>query len=303
MRPHVKSMTAIIVLLVTTTVATTQDKLGAGEILHRHLDSIAAPATLAAAKSRVIEATSVYRVLVGGTGEVAGKAVFVSDGNKLHILLKINAPQFTGEQFIRDGDKTSVAATYQDKSRSEFGTFLRGEDAPLREGLLGGVLTTDWPLLDLDAHKSKIHYLGLKNVDGSDLHAVAYQPRKGANLDITLYFDPQTFRHVRTVYTANQNVGLGQGGQNDAMAPPSEIARTTPNGADVNSARQQQTRYRIEERFSDFKTVDGFTLPSHYDLRYQEELQNGFTKVVEWEVTTTRVLNNIPVDARNFQIH
>ena len=48
-------------------------------------------------------------------------------------------------------------------------------------------------------------------------------------------------------------------------------------------------------------TVLKKTLPSHYDLRFTEELQNGFTKSLEWDVTTTRVLNNVSLDPRNFQ--
>jgi hypothetical protein len=53
--------------------------------------------------------------------------------------------------------------------------------------------------------------------------------------------------------------------------------------------------------FGDFRTVDGLTLPSHYDLRFTEELQNGFTKSLEWDITTTRVLNKVSLDPRNFQ--
>jgi hypothetical protein len=206
------------------------------------------------------------------------------------MLLKISAQQYSGERFICDGDRTSVAGTYSDKTRSEFGEFLRGEDVPIREGLLGGVLSTAWPLLDLDSRKGKLHYQGLKRVDGVDLYSVAYQPRKNTDINITVFFDPQTFRHVRTLYTVSASAGLGMAGTGDRAE-------------ETASARQNQTRYRIEEKFSDFKTADGLTLPNHYDLRFQEELQNGFTKQVEWEVSATRVLNNIPVDARNFQIH
>ena len=280
-----------------------EEKITAEDLLQRHLDSIGTAAVRGAAKSRVIEGTTAYRVLVGGSGEIDGKAVLVSDGRKLQMLLKINAPQYTGERFICDGDKTSVAGTYADKTRSEFGEFLRAEDMPLREGLLGGVLSTGWSLLELNARKGKLKYLGLKKLDGTDFQAVAYQPKKTSDMDITLYFDAETFRHVRTVYTASVHAGLGKAGNVDPTAIPSERG-TMPlsTGDDVSSARQQQTRYRIEERFSDFKTVDGLSLPGRYDLRFQEELQNGFTKTVEWETTTTRVLNNIPVDARNFQV-
>lgn len=285
-----RSSAATLFIFLMATIANSQEKLTMEDLLRHHLDSIGSASTRAATRARVVEGTASYRVLVGGSGQIDGKAVLVSEGPKLHMLLRIGAQQYTGEQFICDGDKTSVAGTYMDKSRSEFGEFLRSEDLPIREGLLGGVLSTAWPLLDLDSRKGKLRYQGLKKVDGVELYAVSYQPKKGTDLDITLLFEPETFRHVRTVYAVSAHAGLG-------------MADSGNRASETESARQQQTRYRIEEKFSDFKTADGLTLPNHYDLRFQEELQNGFTKQVEWEVSATRVLNNISVDARNFQIH
>src|SRR5271155_5634713 len=94
------------------------------DVLAKHLDSIGTAAVRAGMKSRVVQGGSTYRLLQGGSGAVDGKAVFAFEGNKTDILLKINANGFRGEQFICDGDKTSVAGTYLDKSRSEFGNFV-----------------------------------------------------------------------------------------------------------------------------------------------------------------------------------
>jgi hypothetical protein len=94
------------------------------------------------------------------------------------------------------------------------------------------------------------------------------------------------------------HAGIGGSNPNAGLVAP-DLA----SGPEVASARQQETRYRIEERFSEFKSQDGLMLPSHYDLRFQEELQSGFTKLVEWDVNTTRVLNNITLDPRNFEVH
>ena len=257
------------------------------ELLQRHLESIGTAEARAAAKSRVVEGIASYRFLVGGAGRVDGKAVCVSEGHKMQFLLKIAASQYNGERFYSDGNKTFVEGTRYDHSRSEFGKFLRSEDLPLRDGLLGGTLTTNWPLLEPDSLKGKLKYQGRKKMDGKELIAMSYEAKHGSGLDVMLYFDPETFRHVGTVYEASQHVGL------------------SPFGAaagDQATARQQQTRYRIEERFSDFKTADGLTLPSSYDLRFTEELQNGFTSSVVWTVTTTRVLNNVTLDPKNFQI-
>ncbi len=58
----------------------------------------------------------------------------------------------------------------------------------------------------------------------------------------------------------------------------------------------------MEERFSDFKTAEGLTLPTKYSIHFTEELQNGTTKVYEWDLTADEISNNRPLDPRNFQV-
>jgi hypothetical protein len=267
-------------------------------VLQRHLTSLGTPEVRSAAKTRVIEGKAIYRILVSGSGSIEGKAVMVSEGRKFQLLLKVNASQYRGERFTCDGEKTFTAGTYADKSRSEFGEFLRAEDLPLRTGLLGGVLTTSWPLLDMESRKDTLRYEGLKSIDNRNLHALSFHPKKSTDMTITLYFEPETFRHVMTVYKARVHAGIGGPSPDSGLSAPGLAG-----GSEVASARQQETRYLIEERFSDFQATEGLMLPSHYDLRFQEELQSGFTKLVEWDVSTTRVLSNVTLDPRNFEIH
>jgi hypothetical protein len=61
--------------------------------------------------------------------------------------------------------RTNVAYTCADKTGSEFGEFVCTQDGMLREGLLGGVLSTAWPMLDLDARKAKVGYEGETKID------------------------------------------------------------------------------------------------------------------------------------------
>jgi hypothetical protein len=233
-------------------------------------------------KSRVVQGPATYRILVGGSGAIDGKSVVASEGRKSDYLFKINAGTYRGEQFICDGDKISVAGTYSDKTRSEFGNFVLTQDIVLRENLLGGVWSVGWPLLDLEGRKAKIHAEGMKKIDGKELLVLRYQPSKNTDLDIFLYFDPQTYRHMMTVYK---------------MEPSTSVA-----GGETAMAGKSTRRYRIDERFSDFQTADGLTLPTHYDIRYTLETESGFTKSVEWEVRATSIMNNISIDARSFQV-
>ena len=260
--------------------------LSAEDVVSKNLQSIGSPDAINAAKSRVVEGSAVYKVLVGGSGQVNGKTVFVSEGPKIHLLFKIPNYQYLGERLIWNGEKESIAAAYADKRYSEFGDFLKAQDAPMREGLMGGVLTTAWPLLNLQARNAKVSYEGLKKVDGKELHILRYKPKKNTDIAISLYFDPATFHHVMTVYTLTIEPRIG--------------------ATETQSSRNQETRYRLEERFDNFATVDGLTIPRHYDLRYTAELGNGrlagFTKSVEWDVTLTAATDNVKLDSRNFDV-
>jgi hypothetical protein len=253
-----------------------------GEVVAKHLEAIGSAQVRQNLKSRVVQGGTTYRVLVGGSGAIDGRYVFASEGQKSNFLFKINASGFRGEQFIFDGGKISVAGTYSDLTRSEFGNFVLSENIVLHENLLGGVWSASWPLLDIEGRKAKLHAEGTKKVDGKELLVLRYQPRKSTDLDIFLYFDPQTYRHVMTVY----KMSLG----------------TSIVGGEIAQASKQRRRHQLEERFSDFRTADGLTLPSHYDLRYTIEMENGFTKTVEWEVKASNIMNNQSMDPRSFQV-
>src|SRR5262245_51942506 len=86
---------------------------------------------------------------------------------------------------------------------------------------------------------------------------------------------------LKTVYTASQ--------------------QPVAHRADIASKRSQQTRYRLEEDFSDFQPSDGLTLPGHYEPRFTEEMGSGFTKSVWWSESTNRILSNVSLDPRNFE--
>jgi hypothetical protein len=226
----------------------------------------------------------------------------VSEGRKAVVMIKLGNADYRGEQFVTDGDKVSVAATISNHRRSSFGEFVYSQDQILREGLIGGALTTAWALLNLDQNKPKLSFDGEKKADGQPAYQLTYHPRKRDDLIIHLYFDPATYRHIMTTYTVTLASGLG--GSSPSLSDQAGL--TTPSntpGADVTqSSKQRETRYTIEERFTDFKTADGLTLPTKETIHFTEELQNGTTNVYEWDLALEEVSNNQSLDPRNFQI-
>ena len=271
------------------------------ELVARHLDSLGTAAARAANKSRVIQGLARFKMLVGGGSQVEGKGAVVSEERKLNIMMKF-ATDYRGEQFISDGDKLYVAATTVDHRRTALGEFVKSQPLLLQEGLLGGALSTAWALSNLDHNHPRLSAAGLKKVDGRQLLDLRYEPKRGHDMEIHLYFDPETYRHVMTVYSMTVASGFG----NSVPSATDQVGMTTPannpGGDPTQSSKQREIRYTLEERFSDFNTTDGLTLPSHYNIQFTQELQSGNTTVYEWDMTATEVSDNMTLDPRNFQV-
>ena len=252
------------------------------EIIAQHLDSIGTTEARSAVKSRGVQGKLRFKILVGGTGDTPGSWQLLSEQGKSKLVMKFGNDKWWGEQFVSDGGKTSIAAATLSHQRSPLGEFVASQDSIVKEGLLGGELGNAWALQNFDGHHVKLDYIGLKKVDGRELQGIEYLSKTNGGMTIKLYFDPDTHQHVMTVYTITR-------------AP--RIA-----GNDIANARQQEIRYTLEERFSDFQTDSGITLPRQYDLRFSQQLQNGTTRVYEWIMNAEKVLENPVLDPANFEI-
>jgi hypothetical protein len=294
-------VTMVVVLAANSAVLSAAD-MKPEDLVAKHLDSIGTTEARAGAKSRVVQGTSLFKIRIGGGGELSGKSALVSEGRKSVFMIKLGNNDYHGEQFVTDGDKVSVAATTSNHKWSDLGEFVKAQDQVVREGLLGGELTTAWALLNLAENKPKLNFDGEKKVDGRSAYQLTYHSKKRDELTVHLYFDPQTFQHIATTYAITLASGLG--GFSPSISDQSGLTSSTNSGgADITqSSKQRETRYTIEERFNDFKTADGLTLPSKYSLHFTEELQNGTTKVYEWDLTADEVANNQQLDPKNFQV-
>ena len=253
----------------------------AEELLARHLESIGTAEARSGVKTRVVQGTAVYRVVVGGGGRLEGKTGLVSEGHKVRYLVRFQA-DYRGENVVFDGNRIGASSSTADQRRSAFAGLITAQDVILRDGLLGGTLSTAWPLLELQEHKSKLVIEGLRKIDGRELYQVRYEPAKRVDVQILLYFEPDTFRHVKTLYATSVANNVG--------------------GDILRSSKLQPERTTLEERFSDFKTVDGVTLPSQWNLQFTWELPQGTTSVTEWDLKEDQVTHNIGLDPKNFEV-
>jgi hypothetical protein len=274
-----RSIAAICTLLISLSrVGNAADNPTAEELIAKHLDSIGTAEARAAVKSRGVQGALHFKDLAGKVGDEVGYWGLVSEQHKSNFVMKWGSGEWRGERFVFDGDKTNFAVFTSSHRPSAFGDFVRLQDFILKEGLLGGEFSTNWALANLDHSKAKLNSAGLKKVDGTDLDCIEYAS-KANDMTVKIYFEPETHHHVLTVYSLVVEPVMGPG-----------IS---------SSSRQLPIRHTIEERFSDFQTANGITLPRHYDLRYTQETQ---TRNYEWNMSADKVLDNIPVDPANFQI-
>lgn len=248
--------------------SSTQDKkLKAEEVVARHLAAIGSAEARAAAKTRIVggEVMAVNRI--GAPVQMNGDGTMISTGSKLRFGMKFSAPTYIGEQMAFDGKRATTAAlTFG--ARSSLSIFLMRDDLPLKEGLLGGVLSTAWPLLRLDEQRPRLDYKGLKKVKDRQLHALGYHPRRGASgLEVTLYFEAETFRHVLTQYR-------------------SELTTT---------------RHYFTEEFSEFRAVDGLTLPHKYRLALDGQVGEQ-TVLIDWTFNVAGISHQQTFDEQIFTI-
>ncbi len=269
-RPLISLVALIGFVLACSTIVFGADKIKPEEVISKHLDSIANAATRAAVKSRITRGKVVFGEIIARNIQIEGTNTLLSQGRKLKCAMQFSDVQYAGEQFVFDGQKTMVA-TIDPTNRSNLGTFLYQQEEVLRDGLFGGVLSTAWALLNQKEVGGKLKYGGLKKIDGKDLHDLTYTSKKpsgSVEMTIHLYFESDTFRHVRTVYTVTQHHAGG----------------SIKEGTD-------ETRRILEERFSDFSEAEGITLPRHWEIRYRTEPQTK-PKEYLWDITIAQVRHN-----------
>ncbi|HKO98756.1 MAG TPA: hypothetical protein VJU86_17285 [Pyrinomonadaceae bacterium] len=228
------------------------------EVVAKHLASIGKPEDIAASKTRVITGQNNTKLKIAGTiREVSGPAQFASDGQKVLLTMVFNSDNYPYEKIAWDGDRLTVANLPRG-GRSALTNFFVTQDLIFKHGLVGGALSSAWPLGSLDPEKGKLSYSGTDKIDGRPVHRLKYQPRRG-DLKVNLYFDAETFQHLRSEYEYTISPKMGPRPSSSMGGP--------------NSTSQTLSRYKLTEEFSNFKTVGKVTLPQSYKLQIVVEAQ------------------------------
>jgi hypothetical protein len=242
-----------------------QPKLTPEELVKLHLRALTAGVLPAREQTRDVKGVVAVTMPAKATGQMNGAFLLTSGAAGSRFTLKFDSDLYEGEAFTATGDKVDIAnAQPRTGSRSAVGNFVARYPVIVSEGLLGGALNTRWPLLDTAGRRPKLWYDGMKTLAGRELHRLRYRAKDNqGSLEVHLFFDPKTYRHVASVYSTSQAQGLG---------------------ATMEASSQEMDQYfRIEERFGRFEEIGGLTLPKSWSLRYE---RSGNT-ANEWKYDMT----------------
>lgn len=253
-------------------------KLKPEEIVAKHLDSIGTAEVRSGLKTFITVGDLTVTYVTQKNPNATGRVVLASSGARSFLGYNLNASDYPGERMVYDGKKATIDNVLPG-GRSPLGSFLQANNELLSNGLFGGVLTTNWAIHNLETNRPKLSGGGLKKSGGKEFYVIDYTPRGGGDLNISLFFEKDTFRHARTEYSRISSASIG---------------RTID-----ESARQFETRFKISEEFSDHKLVDGVTVPQNYILKYVVSGANG-TNEIHWTYKLLEYSVNQPLDDATF---
>ncbi|GAB4108321.1 MAG: hypothetical protein Kow001_04930 [Acidobacteriota bacterium] len=175
------------------------EKLTPEAIFKQHLAAVLGDSSVATLQAaRLITGISAMKILDGGTGLVKGSAEFRTDGTSALLQLKFESQGYPQDGFRLREDGTVLPIEVSPGSAGFLAGFIDSYRYIVRSGLFGSVLSAAWPPAHENMGLTKMAYKGEKKVEKDKLHLIECEFEAGMKSD--LYFEPGTFRHVRSVH-------------------------------------------------------------------------------------------------------
>lgn len=239
------------------------------EIIAKHLDSIGTKEKREAVRNRIAAGVSRFASKLPDRKTV-GKAVIVSDANNLFFVSSFSSQEYPFEKIGYFDGKVSLPFVTAG-AKSPLGAFIADHNKILSSGLFAGTISSMWSFSSPSIKKEKLDSAGTKKIDGRKTYALNYYPNGGSTeFTVKLFFDAETFRHVRTEYShtiAGRQADFGVLGQ------------------------QSGVKITLTETFGDFKSTDELTLPHTYQIQYLTDSNSG-TYEYNWSFTIQKYLFN-----------
>ena len=152
----------------------------------------------------------------------------------------------------------------------------------MKQGLIGGVLSSSWPLLTPDSKKVKFEYGGLENVGGKSLYKLKARLSGAGDLRVSLYFEADTFHHVITEYQYT-------------IQPHMISSDSTVN------ATAKASYFSMTEHFADFKKAGDLILPLSYRISVANQYPDA-SEQLEWLMSFKQVYYNEALEDGVFKV-
>ncbi|PYS88651.1 MAG: hypothetical protein DMF62_09160 [Acidobacteria bacterium] len=229
-------------------------ELKAEEIVAKHLASIGKADVRALVSNRVVTGLSQFTSKLPET-KGGGKAVIVSDKENLYFMISLNSKEYPNDKVGFFKDKVSLPFVTAG-ARSPLGAFIADHKKLLDNGLFLGSMTERWVLLNPHYYGGKIKNAGSKEINGRKAYCIQFFPSDGGSTEffIRLYFDAETFYHLRTEY-------------HHVISPRQDTFGVL--------GRQAGTILDLVEYYGDFQTVEGLTLPYSYQVDFKTASTSG----------------------------
>jgi hypothetical protein len=267
------------IAVMTLRIGAAQKKMTAEELVKLHVQALTGGVAVPRDQGRDVKGAVVAVTPAKAAGQLGGTFQLTSGAAGSKFAMRFDNERYVGEAFTAEGTRVDVAnAEPRTGSRSAIGNFVARNTVIVGEGLIGSALNARWPLLDIAGRQPKLAYDGLKELGGRELHRLRYRAKdKQGSLEVQLFFDPASYRHVATVYSASQAQALG----------------ATPE----SSSQEADMFFRIEERFGRFEAVGGLTLPKSWSLRYERTGNSANEWKYDLSVQTIEVTGPPGLDA------
>lgn len=256
-------------------------KLKADEIIAKHLEAMGGSETLHSVSTRIASGTVVATFKTPTTAQLGGRVVLASEGpkNVVAMVFENTASNYPHEKIGYDG--RDVSGSYvRPGQRSTLGDFLLGHRGIVKQGIFGGALSQGWLLLD-PQRKIKLEAGGTKKIGERQAYVLKCYP-SGSDLKVTMYFDAETFQHVRTEYERSVSAQMGS-------------------NPETSATQGAETHYKLIEDFSDFKKEGGLILPHAYLIQLEILGRQGSFKA-NWDMALSTFQFNQRIDPSTFDV-
>ena len=260
------------------TSAVSGQKMSADELIAKHRDSIGTKERRDAIKERMAVGLSEFESKFPSK-KTNGKGLVASRGKDYMFLVSLNSQEYPFEKIGFFSNRVTLPWV-RPGARSPLGAFIADHEKMLSSGVFTGSIAASWALLDPDLNGAKTKLAGKKKFDGREAYGLEYWPKgmDSSEFTIKMYFDTETFQHIRTEYKHVINPSQDTFGQ---------------------LGRQAGVRQSLTESFGDFKTVDGLTLPYSYNAHYTTESNSG-TFEFFWKLMLQQHILNPNLDVNFF---